>query len=64
MKYTPLAFTEQGIAMLSSVLNSERAISVNIQIIRIFTKMRELIDNYKELHEEAKPKNKLGFKTK
>lgn len=38
----PLAFTEQGVAMLSSVLNSSLAIKVNIQIIRIFTRMREL----------------------
>ena len=37
-KYLPFAFTEQGVAMLSTVLNSERAIEVNIQIIRIFTK--------------------------
>lgn len=42
----PYAFTEQGVAMLSGVLNSDRAISVNIQIMRIFTKIREaLIDN-------------------
>lgn len=39
----PLAFTEQGIAMLSSVLSSERAIVVNIQIIRTFTKLREMV---------------------
>ena len=38
----PMAFTEQGVAMLSSVLSSERAIKVNIQIIRIFTRMREI----------------------
>ena len=37
------AFTEQGVAMLSSVLNSDRAIEVNIQIIRTFTKIRELL---------------------
>jgi len=42
-KYSPMAFTEQGVSMLSSVLNSDRAIAVNIQIIRLFTKMRELI---------------------
>ena len=41
--YFPYAFTEQGIAMLSSVLNSKRAINVNIQIMRIFTKLREMI---------------------
>ena len=39
----PYVFTEQGVAMLSSVLNSERAINVNIQIIRTFTKIRELL---------------------
>jgi hypothetical protein len=39
----PMVFTEQGVAMLSSVLNSDRAINVNIQIIRIFTKIRELL---------------------
>ena len=48
-KYVPMAFTEQGLAMLSSVLNSARAIKVNIQIIRIFTRMREMLLNYKEL---------------
>ncbi|MFA6325332.1 MAG: ORF6N domain-containing protein [Candidatus Paceibacterota bacterium] len=39
----PYVFTEQGVAMLSSILNSERAILVNIQIIRTFTKLRELL---------------------
>ena len=39
----PYVFTEQGVAMLSSILKSNRAIQVNIQIMRIFTKMRELI---------------------
>ncbi|HAN00725.1 MAG TPA: DNA-binding protein [Marinilabiliales bacterium] len=42
-KYLPFAFTEQGVAMLSSVLNSQRAILVNIQIIRVFVKMREMV---------------------
>ena len=45
----PYAFTEHGIAMLSSVLNSERAIEVNIAIIRTFIKMREMIVNDKDL---------------
>ena len=40
IKYLPYAFTENGVAMLSSVLNSERAITVNIQIMRTFTKLR------------------------
>ena len=52
IKYMPMAFTEQGIAMLSSVLNSDRAIQVNIQIIRVFTKLREMIDAYKDLREK------------
>jgi len=40
----PFVFTEQGVAMLSSVLNSERAILVNIHIIRVFTRMRDVTD--------------------
>ncbi len=42
-KYLPYAFTEQGIAMLSSVLNSERAIRVNIQIMRAFVQIRKML---------------------
>ena len=45
----PFAFTEQGVSMLSSVLKSERAIRVNIQIIRIFTRMREIIMTHKDI---------------
>ncbi|MBC7826134.1 MAG: ORF6N domain-containing protein [Chitinophagaceae bacterium] len=45
----PYAFTEQGVAMLSSVLRSETAIQVNIQIIRVYTKMRQLLINNKDL---------------
>jgi hypothetical protein len=45
----PYAFTEQGVAMLSSVLNSETSIRVNIQIIRLFTKMKQLILDNKDL---------------
>ena len=44
-----MAFTEQGVAMLSSVLNSDRAIEVNIQIIRIFTKLRKMLFTHKDL---------------
>jgi hypothetical protein len=44
-----MAFTEQGVAQLSSVLSSERAIDVNIQIIRLFTRMRKLLMKHKEL---------------
>src|SRR3989338_2506722 len=43
LRYPPMVFTEQGVAMLSSVLNSERAVQVNIQIMRTFTKIRELL---------------------
>lgn len=49
LRKPPLVFTEQGIAMLSSVLNSDTAIMVNIQIIRIFTKMREMLVTHKEI---------------
>ena len=48
----PYVFTEQGVAMISSVLNSERAIQVNIQIIRIFTRMRYFLARYKDLKEK------------
>lgn len=49
LRYLPMAFTEQGVAMLSSVLRSERAIQVNIQIVRVYTRMRQLILDNKEL---------------
>ena len=45
LRYAPMAFTEQGVVMLSSVLKSERAIAVNIKIIRIFTRMRQLLSD-------------------
>ena len=48
-RYMPMAFTEQGVAMLSSVLNSHTAIEVNIQIIRVFSKMRELLLTHKDI---------------
>ncbi len=48
-RYSPMAFTEHGVAMLSSVLNSERAIEVNILIIRAFIKLREMIVSQKDL---------------
>jgi hypothetical protein len=49
LRHPPFCFTEQGVAMLSSVLNSETAIHVNIQIIRIFTRMREMIMTNKDI---------------
>jgi 3'-phosphoadenosine 5'-phosphosulfate sulfotransferase (PAPS reductase)/FAD synthetase len=48
-KYMPYVFTEQGVAMLSSVLNSDRAVQVNIAIIRTFVKLREMIETNKDL---------------
>jgi hypothetical protein len=50
----PLAFTEQGVAMLSSVLRSERAVSVNIQIMRTFVKLREILSTHKELAQKLR----------
>jgi hypothetical protein len=51
-RYLPMAFTEQGVAMLSSVLKSERAIEVNIAIMRAFVRLREMVSTHKKL--EAK----------
>lgn len=48
----PYAFTEQGVAMLSSVLNSKRAIQMNIQIMRAFTKLRRMLETRKDLREK------------
>ena len=45
----PLVFTEQGVAMLSSILNSDRAIMVNVQIIRVFTRLRTMVESHKEI---------------
>ncbi len=48
-RYLPCVFTEQGVAMLSSVLNSKRAIKANIQIMRVFVSMRRMIMTYESL---------------
>ena len=48
-KYLPYAFTEQGVAMLSSVLNSPQAIAVNIEVMRAFVRLREVLTGNKEL---------------
>jgi len=48
-KYLPYVFTENGVAMLSSVLNSKRAIHVNIQIMRTFTKLRQMLASNSQL---------------
>ncbi|OGS72681.1 MAG: DNA-binding protein [Flavobacteria bacterium RIFCSPLOWO2_12_FULL_35_11] len=64
-RYAPYAFTEQGIAMLSSVLNSQTAIKVNIQIIRVFTKLRQLFtDNLSLKLEIEEIKKKLSHQNK
>ncbi len=55
--YLPYAFTEHGAVMLASVLNSERAISVNIQIVRIFNKMREMMLMHKDILLEIQKMN-------
>lgn len=52
VRYPPMAFTEQGVAMLSSVLKSKRAIQVNIQIIKIFIRLRQMIANHEDLRQK------------
>jgi hypothetical protein len=49
LRYAPMAFTEQGVAMLSSVLNSERAIRVNIAVMRAFVQLRQLLASHEDL---------------
>jgi hypothetical protein len=57
----PMAFTEQGVAMLSSVLNSERAVKVNIAIMRAFVKLRETLESNRELARKfAELENRVG----
>lgn len=53
-RYAPHAFTEQGVAMLSSVLNSPRAIAVNIEIMRAFVRMRDLLSSNRQLGHKLK----------
>ena len=53
-RYRPYAFTEQGVAMLSSVLNSDRAVKVNIAIMRAFVKLREMLETNRELARKFK----------
>ncbi|MFZ3065306.1 MAG: ORF6N domain-containing protein [Nitrospirota bacterium] len=65
LRKRPSAFTENGVAMLSSVLSSERAITVNIQIMRTFTKLREILATHKDLAqklEEMEKKYDAQFK--
>ena len=59
LRYKPMAFTEQGVAMLSSVLRSKRAIQANIQIMRTFTKLRGALLDNKDLRRELKELKQL-----
>ncbi|WP_045214105.1 ORF6N domain-containing protein [Desulfonatronovibrio magnus] len=70
LRHPPMAFTEQGVAMLSSVLRSKRAIQINIQIMRAFTRIKQIIlDNadlrreIEELREETDGKFRIVFQT-
>jgi len=58
LRKRPYAFTENEVAMLSSVLNSERAITVNIQIMRTFTKIREMLATHKEVRQKIEEMEK------
>lgn len=61
LRRRPRAFTEQGVAMLSSVLNSERAVEVNIAIMRAFVRLREVLATHKELARKLEElEQKLG----
>jgi len=64
---TPYAFTEQGVAMLSSVLNSRRAIAVNIEIMRAFVRLRRVLASNRELArrlEELETNTDAKFRTR
>ena len=65
LRYAPMAFTEQGVAMLSSVLRSKRAIAVNVQIMRTFVRLRQMLTSNAELArklEELEKKYDRQFK--
>jgi hypothetical protein len=65
IKYLPYVFTEQGVAMLSSVLRSEKAIAINIQIMRVFTRVRQMLFDNTELRlaiEEIRKKTENNSK--
>jgi len=63
-KYLPYAFTENGVAMLSGVLNSDRAIQVNIQIMRVFTQMRKLALSQAEIFKKLEEIDKKFLEQK
>lgn len=54
LRYAPMAFTEQGVAMLSSVLRSKRAIAVNVEIMRTFVRLRQILTSNTELARQLK----------
>ena len=65
-RYNPFVFTEQGVAMLSSVLQSKKAIHINIQIMRTFSKLRRILSSHKDILrkvEEMESKYDYQFKT-
>ena len=61
-RYLPSAFTEQGVAMLSSILNSEKAIDVNIAIISTFVLVKQSVLDYKDLSENLKKLERKSIK--
>lgn len=64
-RYLPLVFTEQGVAMLASILNGEKAININIQIVRVFTRIRQMLMDNAELRlaiEEIRKKTENNSK--
>jgi len=60
LKYSPFAFTEQGVAMLSSIFNREKAVQVNIEIMRAFAKYRALLVESKNFRLELKTSEHIG----
>jgi hypothetical protein len=58
-KYLPMAFTEQGVAMLSSVLNSRRAIEMNVLIMRAFVQLRQMVSSHRELLRKVEEMDKF-----
>jgi hypothetical protein len=54
LRYSPFAFTEQGVAMLSSVLNSDKAVEINILIMRAFVKLRDIISSHTNTEQKLK----------
>ena len=61
LRHAPFCFTDQGVTMLSCILNSNRAIQVNIQIIRIFARMREILSSHKDILQKFKQLEELSL---